>query len=64
MITYQATEKLKELESEKFSCKITSHKFDKDSGTGTIIFKEELEAIHGDAFLNCKELLAITLPDR
>ena len=62
VITYTAIEKIDLPNNSSFDCKISSHKFDKESGEGTITFKGELRSMGTEAFINCTTLTSITLP--
>ena len=62
VITYAATDKIELANTSLFDCKVSSHKYDKKSGKGSITFKGELSVLGTEAFANCTTLTSIALP--
>ena len=62
LITYAATDKIELANTSLFDCKVSSHKYDKKSGKGSITFKGELSVLGTEAFANCTTLTSIALP--
>ena len=62
VITYAATDKIELTNTSLFDCKVSSHKYDKKSGKGSITFKGELSVLGTEAFANCTTLTSIALP--
>ena len=62
VLMYTAPAKIK-LDKGTFDCKIASHKFDKETGVGTVTFNGRLTTIGRCAFEDCSGLTSITIPN-
>ncbi len=62
-ITYTATEGLGGIKDGAFDLPVQTHSFNENTNTGTITFAGDVTAIRDSAFIDCKILTSMTLPN-